>query len=138
HTHADCFDRLLYTDARRSPGIGGRRETRDQRQETTAYSPVSCLASRVSRPRSNAEMPEELPADQNSVADQAWSVRMANSVIRRHSPTAARWHYEDGLVLKAIEQVGRATGEARYRRFVKDTIDLFIDLAGGIRTFNLE
>ena len=83
-------------------------------------------------------MPEELPADRSSVAEHAWSVRMADSVIRRHSPSAARWHYEDGLVLKAIEQVGRATGEARYRRFVKDTIDLFIDPAGGIRTYDLE
>jgi unsaturated rhamnogalacturonyl hydrolase len=77
-------------------------------------------------------------ADQSLAADRAWSVRMADSAIARHSPASARWHYEHGLVLKAIEQVWRATGDAGYWRFIKDTVDLFIDSEGQIRTYRLE
>jgi unsaturated rhamnogalacturonyl hydrolase len=67
-----------------------------------------------------------------------WSVRMADSMIARHSPDAAQWHYEHGLLLMAIERVWRATGEARFWSHVKETADLFIAPDGGIRTFRLE
>jgi len=79
-----------------------------------------------------------LREDQPIVADQAWSVRMADSVIRRHSPSSAQWHYEHGLVLLAIERVWHATREVRFWNHVKDTVDLFIDPDGAIRTYNLE
>jgi len=79
-----------------------------------------------------------LPEGQLIAAEQAWSVRMADSVIRRHSPGSAQWHYEHGLVLLAIERVWRATGEARFWNHVKETVDLFIDWDGAIRTYNLE
>jgi unsaturated rhamnogalacturonyl hydrolase len=74
----------------------------------------------------------------SETTNQLWSLRTADSVIRRHVPAEAQWHYEHGLVLKAIEQVGHASGVAGYRRFVKDTIDLFVDQAGGIRTYRAE
>jgi unsaturated rhamnogalacturonyl hydrolase len=83
-------------------------------------------------------MRQELPAEQPIVADRAWSARMADSAIARHSPASARWHYEHGLVLKAIEQVWRATGDDGYWRFIKDTVDLFIDSEGQIRTYRVE
>src|SRR5687767_7559452 len=35
-------------------------------------------------------------------------------------------------------EVGHASGVAKYRRFVKDAIDLFVDQAGGIRTYRAE
>jgi unsaturated rhamnogalacturonyl hydrolase len=63
---------------------------------------------------------------------------MADSLIRRHSPEAARWHYEEGLALKAIDQVGRATGAAGYLHFVKDTADLFVGPDGAIRTYRAD
>jgi unsaturated rhamnogalacturonyl hydrolase len=63
---------------------------------------------------------------------------MAYSMLKRHVPTKAQWHYEHGLLLQAIEQVWRATGVARFRDHVKATIDLFIDQDGGIRTYTLE
>ncbi len=77
-------------------------------------------------------------AEGQAVVDQRWSVRMANSVIARHPASAAQWHYEHGLVLKAIEQVWQATREERYWRFVKDTVDLFVGPAGDIRTYRLQ
>jgi unsaturated rhamnogalacturonyl hydrolase len=63
---------------------------------------------------------------------------MADSLMARHAPEAARWHYEEGLALKAIAQVGLATGAPRYSAFVKDTIDLFVQPDGGIRTYRRE
>ena len=79
-----------------------------------------------------------LPEDQPVAADQAWPVRMADSAIRRHSPGSAQWHYEYGPVLLAIERVWCAAGEARFWNHVKDTVDLFIDPDGTIRSYNLE
>lgn len=66
----------------------------------------------------------------------SWSVRMADSVIRRHVPF--QWHYEHGLVLLAIEQVGQETHNAKYLDYVRNAIDPFIDSQGGIRTYNIE
>jgi unsaturated rhamnogalacturonyl hydrolase len=83
-------------------------------------------------------MRQEQAAEQPIVADRPWSVRMADSVIARHSQASARWHYEHGLMLKAIEQVWHTTGAAGYWQFVKDTVDLFIDPAGQIKTYRLE
>jgi unsaturated rhamnogalacturonyl hydrolase len=79
-------------------------------------------------------LPEEQPAGDGH----AWSVRMADSVIKRHTPAAAQWHYEHGLMLLAIERVWQATQEARFWNHVKDTVDLFIEPDGAIRSYNLE
>lgn len=84
---------------------------------------------------SGAMMTTLQSGDPTIEGDRPWSVRMADSVIARHSPDAARWHYEHGLVLKAIEQVWRATVDDRYWRFVKDTMDLFIGPDGTIRSY---
>lgn len=61
---------------------------------------------------------------------------MADSMIKRHSPDAAQWHYEHGLLLMAIERVWCTTGEARYWNHVKNTVDLFVEPDGAIRTYN--
>ncbi len=78
------------------------------------------------------------PIDQAVSGDQPWSTRMANSMIARHIPGAAQWHYEHGLLLMAIERVGRATGEARFQQHVKDTVDRFIAPDGTIRTYRVD
>jgi unsaturated rhamnogalacturonyl hydrolase len=83
-------------------------------------------------------MKAEQLKDQPVVAERRWSVRMADSVIARHSSEAAKWHYEHGLVLKAIEQVWRATGIESYWRFIVDTMDLGIGPDGTIRTYDLQ
>lgn len=69
---------------------------------------------------------------------QPWSARMADSVIRRHAPAAAQWHYEHGLALMAVERVGRASGAARYNQFVKATLDRFVAPDGAIRSYRAE
>jgi unsaturated rhamnogalacturonyl hydrolase len=78
------------------------------------------------------------PEHESVSSDRRWSARMADSVIARHSAGEALWHYEHGLMLQAIEQVWRATGDETYWRFVKDTVDLFIGPDGEIRTYRLE
>lgn len=66
---------------------------------------------------------------------QAWSQRMANSVLRRHAPSAARWHYQYGLVLKALERVWHTTGDDRYYRFIQHTVDRLVDSSGQIKGY---
>jgi unsaturated rhamnogalacturonyl hydrolase len=66
-----------------------------------------------------------------------WSVRMADSVIARRAPMSGQWHYENGVILKAIEQVWLKTGEGKYWDFLKQTMDQFVDPAGAIRTYSL-
>lgn len=86
-------------------------------------------------------MPKQSPDEQHALAETAWSARMAESVIQRHQPlgpSAARWHYEHGFVLKAIEQVWQETGEARYWRFIHDYVDALVEPGGDIRTYRLE
>lgn len=89
---------------------------------------------------------ERIAPDSAAVPDRAgdsaparlpWSQRMAESVMRRHTPESARWAYEHGLMLRAVEQVWLRTGDDRYGRFVKSTVDLFVEPDGGIRTYQL-
>ena len=39
---------------------------------------------------------------------------------------------------KSIEQVWRTTGDAKYGRFIQDTLDRFVDRDGNIRTYTVE
>ncbi len=78
--------------------------------------------------------PSERPT---TSAPPPWSVRMADSVLRRDPVTCTRWHYEHGLMLKALEQVWLANGDDRYWRYIKETVDQFVDDAGGIRTYSV-
>jgi unsaturated rhamnogalacturonyl hydrolase len=65
-----------------------------------------------------------------------WSVRMVDSVIRRHVPF--QWNYEYGLVLLAIERIGQETDNRKYIEYVRNAIDPFIDSQGAIRTYNID
>lgn len=78
------------------------------------------------------------PGDHGAATGEPWSVRMADSMIKRHAPGAAKWHYEHGLLLLAIQRVWRATGEARFWNHVKETVDQFIEPDGTIRTYDPE
>jgi unsaturated rhamnogalacturonyl hydrolase len=66
---------------------------------------------------------------------QKWSVRMADSVLARHPVTSAKWHYEHGLVFRALEGVWRDTGDDRYWRYVREVMDAFVDATGCIRPY---
>ncbi len=80
----------------------------------------------------------DLSTSHAAIVDTAWSVRMAESAIARYTADQAKWHYEHGLLLQAVEQVWRVTGAVKYQHFIQDTIDLFVDAGGNIRTYQLE
>ncbi len=65
----------------------------------------------------------------------SWSVRMADSMLRGYPVALMRWRYEDGFLLKAIEQVGLRTGETHYWQAVLDYVDRFVDPDGEIVTY---
>ncbi len=62
-----------------------------------------------------------------------WSVRMADSVMRRNAPY--RWHYECGLMHRAMEQVWLRTREAKYYDYIKRDVDAFVGEDGSIKTY---
>jgi len=69
---------------------------------------------------------------------QEWSVRMADSVMKRHPLLSKRWHYEPGVALLAIRQVGQKSGDQKYYEYIKRNIDEFVGPDGSIRTYRLE
>jgi len=72
------------------------------------------------------------------VVGNPWSVRAADSVLARHALLARRWHYEPGVVLLALRQVWRATGDRRYYDYIKANVDSLVMPEGEIRTYRLE
>jgi len=67
-----------------------------------------------------------------------WSIRMVESTLQRYTLNDALWHYEHGLQVMAIQKVGDATGETRYKRFGLDWLDQFVQADGGIRTYRVD
>jgi len=63
---------------------------------------------------------------------------MADTVMARHPLLSRRWHYEPGVVLLAMHQVWRKTGEQKYHDYVRSNIDQFVSHGGEIRTYRLD
>jgi unsaturated rhamnogalacturonyl hydrolase len=70
------------------------------------------------------------------------SILMAESMMKIHADSIqvkigkpANWDYEQGLFLKAIEQVYIRTGDAKYFDYIKKNIQSFVDEKGNIRTY---
>jgi unsaturated rhamnogalacturonyl hydrolase len=78
-------------------------------------------------------------------APQPWSERMTATVLATHPDSIAyvkekkdaRWEYETGLILHAIEQVWYRTADARYFRYIQHNMDRFVTPEGGLRTYQL-
>jgi unsaturated rhamnogalacturonyl hydrolase len=71
------------------------------------------------------------------------SVLMAESMMKIHADSIqvktgkpANWDYEQGLFLKAIEQVYIRTGDAKYFDYIKKNIQSFVDEKGNIKTYH--
>ena len=74
-----------------------------------------------------------------------YSQRMADAFIGWHpdsiligSRKTARWDYEQGLMLKALERVWERTGDARYFTYIQKDLDQFVRPDGSIRTYKLD
>jgi unsaturated rhamnogalacturonyl hydrolase len=62
---------------------------------------------------------------------------MTDSMLRRHPVSAMRWRYEDGFLIKAIEQLALRTGEPRCRQAIAEYVDRFVEADGNIRGYRL-
>ena len=66
-----------------------------------------------------------------------WSMRMVESTLARYSLKDAKWHYEHGLQVMAIEKAGEHFGDPRYLKFVADWVNHFVNADGTIRTYSV-
>ena len=79
------------------------------------------------------------------LAQTPFSERMSATVMALHRDSIAvkegkpaRWDYEQGLVLKAFEQVWLRTSDAHYFRYIQKDIDRFVGEDGSIRTYEMD
>ena len=68
-----------------------------------------------------------------------WSQGMAASVMSWWNDSAAKkpakWSYDMGVVLKGMEAMWRATGDAAYFKYIQKSIDACVDEDGNIRGY---
>ncbi|MBC3786410.1 glycoside hydrolase family 88 protein [Spirosoma utsteinense] len=74
-----------------------------------------------------------------------YSVQMADRLMALHPDSIvtkegqpARWDYEQGLVLKALERVWDRTADARYYEYILRDINRYVGADGRIRTFRVD
>jgi unsaturated rhamnogalacturonyl hydrolase len=75
-----------------------------------------------------------------------WSKRIAESFLLRHpgavtydtSSPNQRWNYEQGLMLVALRDLWKSSGDQRYFDFIKGNIDQYVDESGRIRTYKYD
>ncbi|RTQ50857.1 glycoside hydrolase family 88 protein [Hymenobacter gummosus] len=84
-------------------------------------------------------------AQQAPAAKPAMSQRMADAFIGWFPDSivignrkTARWDYEQGLMMKALERVWQRTGDPKYFTYIQKDLDQYIRPDGSIRTYKLE
>ena len=92
--------------------------------------------------RAVAQAPQ---AQATSPAPAAYSQRMADAFISWHPDSivitgrkTARWDYEQGLMLRALERVWQRTGDGKYFAYIKHDLDQFVRPDGSIRTYKAD
>jgi len=67
-------------------------------------------------------------------------VRLSDSLslgnIDRFSKRPSKWSYSTGFLAQAMDDLSSATGDTRYAKFAKETIDSFLPADGGIATYD--
>ena len=67
---------------------------------------------------------------------QPYSQQMANTAINLWKDSSlTKWSYEQGVVLKGIENVWYATGNGKYFKYMQNQIDCFVQKNGDIKTY---
>ena len=75
---------------------------------------------------------------QNAFLATNLAARMADSALRRYPVSQWKWHYDHGLVIKAIADVCSATGDPRFDAVAQNWIDHFVTPQGEIRTYRVD
>ena len=76
-------------------------------------------------------MPESKPHNPNN-----WAARMTESTIIRYPLEIASWHYEHGLVVKAILEAGVYFKQDDFLKFTRAWVDRFIKPDGSIESYH--
>lgn len=83
-------------------------------------------------------LPATLAAQQGAEKQAApLAVRMADAVIARNPIVHKEWDYTAGVVLLALDELGRRTGRRAYADYVRRNIDAVVLPDGRIRTYEL-
>lgn len=83
-------------------------------------------------------IPHAPPRLRPSPDGRPWSVRMAESVMRRNPQTHRRWDYTQGVVLGAIERVALARRDSAMLAYVKANMDRWVKPDGSIEGYDRE
>lgn len=74
-----------------------------------------------------------------------WYLQMSDFVLERWKDSMAlkpgrpaEWSYEQGVVLNALEQVWRQTGDGKYFHYIQHAVDFFVNDDGNIRTYRMD
>ncbi|MVN75155.1 glycoside hydrolase family 88 protein [Hymenobacter sp. HMF4947] len=67
----------------------------------------------------------------------AFIAQNPDSIVIGNRKTA-RWDYEQGLMMKALERVWERTGDGRYFTYIQKDVDQFVQKDGTIRTYKAD
>ncbi len=73
----------------------------------------------------------------SATVEDSLSVKMAESVIHRSPDNYGDWDYVTGTVLKAFQELWLATGDDRYFKYIKRTVDKVVNANGSIDNYKL-
>jgi len=74
---------------------------------------------------------------QSKISPLAMAVKTVDSVMQRHPVLMENWHYEVGVMLKAVDFVWKKTGNQAYFDYLKKNVDYFVEDNGNIRTYTV-
>ncbi|HEX2205074.1 MAG TPA: glycoside hydrolase family 88 protein [Longimicrobium sp.] len=83
-------------------------------------------------------IPHAAPSARRSSDGRPWSVRMAESVMRRNPQTHRRWDYTQGVVLGAIERVAAEKRDRAMQEYVSANMARWITPTGDITGYALD
>ena len=73
---------------------------------------------------------------------QSWSERMSLTAMRLWPDSfligtdkTAKWRYDQGVILKGIEQVWNNTGEGKWFQYIQKSMDFFLQPDGSIKGY---
>ncbi len=104
------------------------------------------LAPRISLKTTLSQSQKTAPMTSKQALD--WAVRVADSEMQRRGDSLAYggfdqlrgrvsdWNYTTGLLMHALDDVGQATGKAKYSDYARKTIDSFLTDDGVIRGYD--
>ena len=77
-------------------------------------------------------------AVQNPAA--VWAAKFAETIMAGTKDVAggAKWTYDEGVVLRGIEELWYQTADGRYFKYIQTSMDRFVDKQGGILTYKAE